>query len=236
MRHNAGEVRVSTVEHLLSALAGLGVDNAYVDLTAPEVPIMDGSAGPFVFMIQAAGLQQQAAPKRLMRICRSVMIAEDEKWVRLDPYDGFKVSFAIDFDHPAFRSCSQRAEFDSASNSYVREVSRARTFGFIRDVERLRAGKLALGGSLDNAVVVDDSRILNTDGLRCGDEFVKHKILDAVGDLYLLGSPVVGAFRGYKSGHALNHRLLTALLADREAWEYVSYEASPPSLHALHAA
>lgn len=232
----SGDARVSTVEHLLSALAGLGVDNAYVDLTAPEVPIMDGSAGPFVFMIQAAGLQQQAAPRRLIRICRSVMIAEDERWVRLDPYDGFKVSFAIDFDHPAFRSCSQHAEFDSGSNSYVREVSRARTFGFIRDVERLRAGKLALGGSLDNAVVVDDSRILNTDGLRCGDEFVKHKILDAVGDLYLLGSPVVGAFRGYKSGHALNHRLLTALLADREAWEYVSYEASSPSLHALHAA
>jgi UDP-3-O-[3-hydroxymyristoyl] N-acetylglucosamine deacetylase len=220
-----GGVRVSTVEHLLSAMAGLGIDNAYVDLTAPEVPIMDGSAGPFVFLIQSAGIEEQNAPKRFVRIKRTVVVEEDDKWVRFDPYEGFKVSFAIDFDHPAFRYRNQQATVDFAKTSFVKEVSRARTFGFMRDIEALRARNLALGGSLDNAVVVDDYRILNEDGLRYEDEFVKHKILDAVGDLYLLGCNLIGSFSGYKSGHALNNKLLRVLLADKQAWEQVICES-----------
>lgn len=217
-------VRVSTVEHLLSAMAGLGIDNAYIDLSAAEVPIMDGSAGPFVFLIQSAGIEEQNAPKRFVRIKRPVVVEEDDKWVRFEPFDGFKVSFSIEFDHPVFQTHTRTAELDFSTTSFVKEVSRARTFGLLKDVERLRENNLALGGSLDNAIVVDDYRILNEDGLRYEDEFVKHKILDAVGDLYLLGHSLIGAFSGHKSGHSLNNRLLRALLADTEAWEIVTFE------------
>lgn len=219
-----GDVKISTVEHLLSALAGMGIDNAYVDLSAPEVPIMDGSAGPFVFLIQSAGIEEQNKPKRFIRIKRTVKVQEDDKWAKFEPFEGFKVSFTIDFDHPAFTSREQSAEVDFSTTSFVKEISRARTFGFMRDVEKLRERELALGGSLDNAVVVDDYRILNDDGLRYEDEFVKHKILDAIGDLYLLGHSLIGAFSGYKSGHALNNRLLCALMADENAWEEVTFE------------
>lgn len=219
-----GDVRISTVEHLLSALAGLGIDNAYVDLSAPEVPIMDGSAGPFVFLVQSAGIEEQNAAKRFIRIKRSIQVEDGDKWARFDPFDGFKVGFTIEFDHPAFKDHAQCSEVDFSTTSFVREVSRARTFGFMRDIERLREAKLALGGSLDNAVVVDDYRVLNEDGLRYEDEFVKHKILDAIGDLYLLGHSLIGAFHGHKSGHAINNRLLRALLADTKAWEEVTFE------------
>ena len=219
-----GDVRISTVEHLLSALAGLGIDNAYVDVSAPEVPIMDGSAGPFVFLVQSAGIEEQSAPKRFIRIKRSVIVEQDDKWARFDPFDGFKVGFSIDFDHPVFQSHQQNAMVDFSTTSFVREVSRARTFGFMRDIEQLRERQLALGGSLDNAIVVDDYRILNEDGLRYEDEFVKHKILVAIGDLYLLGHSLIGAFSGHKSGHALNNRLLRALMADESAWEQVTFE------------
>ena len=219
-----GDIRISTVEHLLSALAGLGIDNAFVDVSAPEVPIMDGSAGPFVFLIQSAGIVEQNAPKRFIRIKRSVVVEDGDKWVRFDPFDGFKVAFAIDFDHPSFKERSQRAEVDFSTTSFVKEVSRARTFGFMSQIEALRARNLALGGSLDNAIVVDDYRILNEDGLRYEDEFVKHKILDSIGDLYLLGRSLIGAFSGYKSGHALNNRLLLTLLADQNAWELVTFD------------
>lgn len=217
-------VRISTVEHLLSAMAGLGIDNAYVDLNAAEVPIMDGSAGPFVFLIQSAGIEEQNAPKRFIRIKKTVMVEDGDKWVRFEPFDGFKVAFTIDFDHPAFKEGSQVAEVDFSTTSFVREVSRARTFGFMNQIEQLRANNLALGGSLDNAVVVDDYRILNEDGLRYVDEFVKHKILDSIGDLYLLGHSLIGAFSGHKSGHALNNELLRALLAQEDAWEEVTFE------------
>ncbi len=217
-------VRVSTVEHLLSAVAGLGIDNLHVDLSAPEVPIMDGSAGPFVFLLQSAGLKEQSAAKRFIRINRSVEIHDDDKWVRFDPYEGFKVGFCIDFEHPMFTSGSQRAELDFSSTSFVREVARARTFGFMRDIEALRANQLALGGSLDNAIVLDDFKILNEDGLRYENELVKHKILDVVGDLYLLGYSLIGAFTGHKSGHALNNQLIRQLKLDKEAWELVTFE------------
>jgi len=219
-----GDVRISTVEHLLSAFAGLGIDNAYVDLSAPEVPIMDGSAGPFVFLIQSAGVEEQNAPKRFIRIKKPIKVEEADKWARFDPFEGFKVSFAIDFNHPVFKNRSQEAMVDFSTTSFVKEISRARTFGFARDIELLREQHLALGGSLDNAVVVDDYRILNEDGLRYDDEFVKHKVLDAIGDLYLLGRSLIGAFSGYKSGHALNNRLLRALMADESAWELVTFE------------
>lgn len=218
------DVRISTVEHLLSALAGLGIDNAYVDLSAPEVPIMDGSAGPFVFLIQSAGIVEQNVPKRFIRIKRPVVVEDGDKWARFDPFDGFKVSFVIDFDHPAFRSTSQKATIDFSTTSFVKEISRARTFGFLKEIEYLRARSLALGGSLDNAVVVDEYRVLNEDGLRYHDEFVKHKVLDAIGDLYLLGRSLIGEFSGYKSGHALNNRLLRQLMADESAWDMVTYE------------
>lgn len=219
-----GDVRISTVEHLLSALAGMGIDNAYVDVSAPEVPIMDGSAGPFVFLIQSAGIEEQPAPKRFIRIKRSIVVEDGDKWVRFDPFDGFKVAFTIDFDHPAFKGRSQISEIDFSTTSFVKEVSRARTFGFMSQWENLRANNLALGGSLDNAIVVDDYRVLNEDGLRYEDEFVKHKILDSIGDLYLLGCSLVGAFRGHKSGHALNNRLLLTLLENEDAWEQVTFE------------
>lgn len=217
-------VRVSTVEHLLSAFAGLGIDNAYVDVTASEIPIMDGSAGPFVFLIQSAGIEEQDAPKRFIRIKRRVKIADGDKWACFEPFNGFKVTFTIDFNHPVFKAHTQTATLDFSSVSYVKEVSRARTFGFMEDFEKLQAMNLALGASLDNAIAVDDYRVLNEDGLRYENEFVKHKILDAVGDLYLLGSSLVGAFTGYKSGHALNNQLLRELIADKEAWECVTFE------------
>ncbi|MEX0901005.1 MAG: UDP-3-O-acyl-N-acetylglucosamine deacetylase [Gammaproteobacteria bacterium] len=219
-----GDARVATVEHLLSALAGLGIDNCYVDLSAAEVPIMDGSAGPFVFLLQSAGIAEQNAHKRFIRIKKKVEVREGDKWARFTPYEGFKVGFEIDFDHPVFKRHRQIAEIDFSSTSFVKEVSRARTFGFMRDIEFLRERNLALGGSLDNAIVVDDFRILNEDGLRYEDEFVKHKILDAIGDLYLLGHSLIGAFSGYKSGHALNNHLLRTLLADADAWEEVTFD------------
>ncbi len=219
-----GDVRVSTVEHLLSAFAGLGVDNAYVDVSAPEVPIMDGSAAPFVFLIQSAGIVEQNVAKRFVRILRPIEVSDGDKKAALTPFDGFKMSFGIDFDHPAFIDRPKTAVIDFSSTSFVREVSRARTFGFLNEIEMLRENNLALGGSLDNAVVVDDYRVMNEDGLRYDDEFVKHKILDAVGDLYLLGHSLIGAFHGFKSGHALNNQLLHALLADQSAWEEVVFD------------
>lgn len=212
-------VRVSTIEHLMSAFAGLGIDNAYVDLTAPEVPIMDGSAGPFVFLIQSAGITEQTAPKRFIRVKRKVALTEGDKWAAFEPFEGFKVSFAIDFDHPTFRDSNQHATVDFSSASFVKDISRARTFGFLNEIETLRQAGLARGGGFDNAIVLDDYRILNDDGLRYEDEFVKHKVLDAVGDLYLLGHPLIGAFSAFKSGHALNNRLLRRLLAEQDAWE-----------------
>ena len=220
----AGGARVSTVEHLLSAFAGLGIDNAYVDVSAGEVPIMDGSAGPFVFLLQSAGIEEQNRPKRFIRIKRTVSVEDGDKYARFEPYNGFRVGFSIDFEHPAFTSRAQTAVVDFSSTSFIKEVSRARTFGFLRDIEALRAQNLALGGSLDNAVVVDDFRVLNDDGLRYEDEFVKHKILDAIGDLYLLGRPLIGSFVGHKSGHALNNRLLRELLAQEDAWEEVTFD------------
>jgi UDP-3-O-[3-hydroxymyristoyl] N-acetylglucosamine deacetylase len=217
-------VRVSTVEHLMSAFGGLGVDNAYVDVSAPEVPIMDGSAGPLVFLLQSAGIEEQNAPKKFIRILRPVEVHEGDKWVRFEPHNGFRLELSIDFDHPVFDRSRQSVCVDFATTSYVKEVSRARTFGFMHDVESMRAQGLALGGSLDNAIVMDDYRVLNNDGLRYSDEFVKHKVLDAIGDLYLLGHPVIGAFSGYKSGHALNNLLLRRLLETESAWEFVSFE------------
>jgi UDP-3-O-[3-hydroxymyristoyl] N-acetylglucosamine deacetylase len=219
-----GDVRVSTVEHLLSAMAGLGIDNAYIDVSAPEVPIMDGSAGPFVFLIQSAGIEEQNAPKRFIRIKKPVVVEDGDKWARFDPFEGFKVSFNIDFEHPVFKDRAQTTTVDFSSTSFVKEVSRARTFGFMRDIEQLRENDLALGGSLDNAIVMDDYRVLNEDGLRYQDEFVKHKVLDAIGDLYLLGCSLIGEFSGYKSGHALNNRLLRALLANEDAWEVAIFD------------
>jgi len=217
-------VRIATIEHLLSALAGLGIDNAYVDLSAPEVPIMDGSAGPFVFLLQSAGIEEQAAPKRFVRIKKPVIVRDGDKWARFEPFDGFKVGFSIDFDHPIFTRRTSSAEIDFSTTSFVKEVSRARTFGFMRDIEMLREKNLALGGSMDNAIVLDDYRVLNEDGLRYEDEFVKHKILDAIGDLYLLGHSLIGAFFGHKSGHELNNKLLRELLANSKAWEEVSFD------------
>ncbi|MEL0083682.1 MAG: UDP-3-O-acyl-N-acetylglucosamine deacetylase, partial [Gammaproteobacteria bacterium] len=205
-------VTISTVEHLLSAFAGLGIDNAWVDLSAGEVPIMDGSSSPFVFLIQSAGIEEQAAPKRFIRVLKSVRVEDGDKVARFDPFEGFKVSFGIQFDHPAFRDRPSKVDIDFSSTSFMKEVSRARTFGFMNDIESLRAQGLALGGSQQNAVVVDDYRVVNEDGLRYEDEFVKHKVLDAIGDLYLLGSSLIGAFSGYKSGHALNNMLLKTLL------------------------
>ena len=217
-------VKVATVEHLMSAFAGLGIDNAYVDLSAPEVPIMDGSAGPFVFLIQSAGIAEQEAPKQFIRIKREVVVQEQDKEARFLPHQGFKVSFAIEFDHPVFEEQKQTAAVDFSTTSFVKEVSRARTFGFMRDLEYLRANNLALGGSLDNAIVVDEYRIVNEGGLRYDDEFVKHKVLDAIGDLYLLGYSLIGEFRGVKSGHALNNQLCRALLDQPDAYEVVTFE------------
>ncbi len=217
--------RVATVEHLLAAMAGLGIDNATIDVTAPEVPIMDGSAGPFVFLIQSAGIEEQDAAKKFIRVKRKVTVEDGDKVASFLPFNGFKVSFTIDFDHPVFRDRTAHADINFSGASFVKEISRARTFGFMHEIEYLRSRGLARGGSVDNAVVVDDYRILNQDGLRYDDEFVRHKVLDAVGDLYLLGHSLIGEFRAYKSGHALNNTLVRALLAQTDAWEIVTFEA-----------
>jgi UDP-3-O-[3-hydroxymyristoyl] N-acetylglucosamine deacetylase len=227
-------VKVATVEHLMSAFAGLGIDNAYVDLSAPEVPIMDGSAAPFVFLIQSAGVAEQSAPKKFLRIRKPVRVADGDKWAELKPFDGFRVNFSIDFDHPVFRRHAQRASVNFSTTAYLKEVARARTFGFARDIEFLRSRQLTLGGSMDNAIVLDDFRILNEDGLRFEDEFVKHKILDAIGDVYLIGHSLLAELSCHKSGHGLNNQLLRAVLADPSSHELVSYDAgrSPPVSYA----
>jgi len=219
-----GEARVSTVEHLLSAFAGLGIDNALVEVSAAEVPIMDGSAGPFVFLLQSAGIEEQRTPKRFVRIKKTVRVTDGDKWAQFDPFDGFKVNFEIEFDHPLFKRRAQTATMDFSTTTFLKEVSRARTFGFMRDLETMRSRNLALGGNLGNAIVLDDAGVMNEGGLRYEDEFVKHKILDAIGDLYLLGHSLIGEFSGYKSGHGLNNRLLRMLLADTSAWEAVVFE------------
>lgn len=216
--------RVATVEHLMSALAGLGIDNLYVDLDAAEVPIMDGSAAPFIFLLQSAGIEEQNAAKRYIRILRPLRVEEGDKWAEIVPHNGFRLTFRIEFDHPVFRSSAKELVFDFAENSYCQDISRARTFGFMSDVEHLRSRGLALGGTLDNAVVMDDFRVLNSDGLRYADEFVKHKVLDAVGDLYLTGHPLLGAFTAFKSGHGLNNALLCALVDDTSAWEWATFQ------------
>ena len=220
----SGAARVATVEHLLSAFAGLGIDNAQVDVNAPEVPIMDGSAGPCVFLLQSAGIEEQPVPKRFIRVKKSVRVQDGDKWAQFEPYEGFKVNFEIEFDHPIFKRRIQSATMNFSTTAFLKEISRARTFGFMRDLESMRARNLALGGTLDNAIVLDDAGVMNEDGLRYEDEFVKHKILDAIGDLYLLGHSLIGEFSGHKSGHGLNNRLLRTLLADPEAWEEVSFE------------
>ena len=216
-------IRISTVEHLLAAVAGLGIDNLYVDVDAPEVPIMDGSARPFVFLLQSAGIEEQNVPKKYIRIKKEISVKKGDKWARLKPYEGFKVSFSIDFDHPVFSTEQQHAELDFSTTSFVTNISRSRTFGFLQDYEKLRQRGLVLGGSLENAIVIDDHRVINEEGLRFSDECVKHKILDVVGDLYLLGHSLIGYFEGHKSGHELNNYLLKELLADAEAWEKISF-------------
>lgn len=224
-----GEGKVMTVEHLMSALAGLGVDNVYVELSAAEVPIMDGSSGPFVFLLQSAGIVAQEAPKRFIRILRPIEVRDGDKLARFSPYDGFRLDFTIEFDHPAIPTQQSRATVEFSTENYIREVSRARTFGFMRDLEFMRERNLGLGGSMDNAIVLDEFRVLNDDGLRYANEFVRHKILDAIGDLYLAGHPVLGVFEGHKSGHALNNKLVRALLAERSAWEEVTFAVDAPS-------
>jgi UDP-3-O-[3-hydroxymyristoyl] N-acetylglucosamine deacetylase len=219
-----GEVKIHTVEHLMSALGGLGVDNAYVDLDAPELPIMDGSASPYVLLIQQAGIEEQAAPKKFLRVTRRIEVREGDKWARLEPYEGFRLSFSIEFRHPVIERSTQSVTVDFAETSYLKEIARARTFGFMHEVEDLRDSGLALGGGLDNAVVLDEYRVLNSEGLRFADEFIRHKLLDAMGDLYLLGKPLLGAFSAHKSGHALNNRLVRAALADAAALEPVVFE------------
>lgn len=221
----ANGARVATVEHLMSALAGLGIDNAIVELSSPEIPIMDGSAGTFVFLLQSAGIVEQSAAKKFIRIKKTVEIKDGDKWVRFGPFEGYKLSFTINFAHPVFANTIQSVTVDLGTQSYVKEVSRARTFGFMQEVEYMRSQGLALGGSLDNAIVMDEYRVINPDGLRFEDEFVKHKMLDAIGDLYLLGHPLIGAFSGYKSGHALNNALCRALMADESAWEYTTFDS-----------
>jgi UDP-3-O-[3-hydroxymyristoyl] N-acetylglucosamine deacetylase len=216
--------RVATVEHLMSALAGLGVDNVLIEVNAPEIPIMDGSSGPFVFLLQEAGLIEQNAAKKFIRIVKNVEVLDGDKWVRFEPYHGFKIDFTIDFNHPVFEHSGNNVKIDFAADSYIKEISRARTFGFMHEVEYLRSNGLARGGSLENAIVLDEYRVLNNDGLRYDDEFAKHKVLDAIGDLYMLGYPILGAFYAYKSGHALNNKLLRALLQDATAWEYATFE------------
>ncbi len=219
-----GDVKIHTVEHLLSALAGLGVDNAFIDLDAPELPIMDGSASPFVLLLQQAGLEEQAAPKRFLRVKKPVEVRDGDKWARLEPYAGLRLSFSIDFRHPVIDRSTQSVTVDFAETSYLKEIARARTFGFMQEVEDLKDSGLALGGGLDNAVVLDEQGVLNSEGLRFADEFIRHKLLDAIGDLYLLGRPLLGAFTAHKSGHALNNRLVRAALAESAALETVVFE------------
>ena len=227
--------KLGTVEHLMSALAGLGIDNLYVDVDGAEIPIMDGSAGPFVFLLQSAGIEEQNAAKKFIRIRKTVEVREGDKWARLEPYDGFRLSFSILFNHPAVDQSGTKVVMDFADDSYIRDIARARTFGFTQDVEALRAQGLALGGSLENVIVMDEYRVLNTEGLRLHDEFVRHKVLDAIGDLYLAGHPLLGAFSAHKSGHAMNNQLLRELLADATAWEWTSFsraeEAPAAVLH-----
>ena len=218
-------VRVATVEHLMSALAGLGVDNVIIDVSASEIPIMDGSSGPFIFLLQSAGIVEQNAPKKFIKIKKIIEVKDGDKWVRFEPYHGFKLDFTIDFAHPVFENSGQNVIIDFKDNNYIKEISRARTFGFMHEVEYLRANGLARGGSLDNAIVLDEFRVLNKEGLRYGDEFAKHKVLDAIGDLYMLGHPLLGAFFAYKSGHGLNNQLLRALQKDSSAWEYATFES-----------
>ena len=229
--------KVSTIEHLMSALAGLGIYNVVIDLDGPEVPILDGSAAPFVFLLQSAGIVEQAAPKQYLRVLKPIVVEEGDKRVSLAPYNGFRLEFTIDFDHPVFERTGKTAVVDFGETSYIKEVARARTFGFMQEVVYLRSNGLALGGSLDNAIVVDDYRVLNADGLRYEDEFVKHKMLDAIGDLYVLGKPILGRYEAHKSGHALNNRLLRTLLEDAEAWDIVSFaaEEAPPAIQRWHA-
>ncbi|MDR1076822.1 MAG: UDP-3-O-acyl-N-acetylglucosamine deacetylase [Xanthomonadaceae bacterium] len=219
-----GDAKIQTVEHLMSALAGLGIDNVIVELSSAELPIMDGSAGPFVFLLESAGIVEQNAPKRFIRILRPVEVIDGDKVARFEPYDGYRVGFTIEFDHPMIPAKQSRAELEFSTAAYIKEVARARTFGFMRDLEYMRELNLGLGGSMDNAIVLDEYRVLNEDGLRYSDEFVRHKILDAVGDLYLAGGPVLGAYEGFKSGHALNNRLVRALLAEQSAWEWTTFE------------
>lgn len=226
-------VKVGTVEHIMSAMAGLGIDNATVDLDAAEVPILDGSSAPFVFLIQSAGIEEQPAAKKFIRVLKPIEVRDGDKWARFEPYDGYRLSFSIVFSHPAIDRTAQETTFDFAEQSYVREVSRARTFGFMQEVEWLRENGLALGGGLDNAVVLDEFRVLNADGLRLPDEFVKHKVLDAIGDLYLLGHPLLASFTAHKSGHGVNNQLARALLAQQDAWEFVTFEKegeAPPAV------
>jgi len=220
----SGEVKIYTVEHLMSALAGLGIDNAYVDLDGPEVPIMDGSAAPFVLLLQQAGIEEQAAPKRFLRVKKRIEVRDGDKWAVLEPYEGFKLTFTIAYDHPAIDKSKSSLTVDFAETSYLREVARARTYGFMHDVESLRASGLVLGGGLENAVVLDEYRVLNAEGLRFADEFIRHKTLDAIGDLYMLGRPLLGAFSAFKSGHGLNNRLLRDLQSDPASTELVTFE------------
>jgi UDP-3-O-[3-hydroxymyristoyl] N-acetylglucosamine deacetylase len=220
----ANGARVATVEHIMSALAGLGVDNVYIEVNASEIPIMDGSSGPFVYLIQEAGVVEQAAAKKFIRIKKTVEVIDGDKWVRFEPYHGFKIDFTINFNHPVFENSGSQVKIDFSEDSYIKEISRARTFGFMHEVEYLRSNGLARGGSLDNAIVLDEYRVINADGLRYDDEFAKHKVLDAIGDLYMLGHPILGAFYAYKSGHALNNQLLRALIQDESAWEYATFE------------
>lgn len=232
---SCGPAKVQTVEHLLSAMAGLGIDNAYVELSAAEVPIMDGSAGPFVFLLQSAGIAEQDAPKRFIRILQDIEVRDGEKRAAFRPHDGFRLEFTVEFNHPAIPATQSKASIDFSTARYIKEVSRARTFGFMRDLEYMRERNLGLGGSMDNAIVLDEFRVLNEDGLRYADEFVRHKILDAVGDLYLAGHPIIGAYEGFKSGHALNNTLVRALLAQPESYEIVTFDdatvADMPNLY-----
>ena len=230
----AGGSSVSTVEHLMSALAGLGIDNLFVDIAGPEIPIMDGSAGPFVFLLQSAGIVEQNAPKRYLRILSMVEFREGDKWARFEPFNGFKLDFTVDFPHPVFGSENRNVVIDFAENSYAKEVSRARTFGFMQDVEAMRAAGLGLGGSLQNAIVLDEFRVLNSEGLRYDNEFVRHKVLDAIGDLYLLGHPLIGQYTAYKSGHAVNNQLARMLLAQPEAYEIVTFSDEKTVPTAFH--
>ena len=218
-----GEAKLSTIEHLMSALAGLGIDNIYVDVDAPELPIMDGSAAPFVFLLQSGGIEEQNAAKKFIRIKKTVRVEDGDKWAQLDPYEGFRLDFSIIFNHPAVDQTGRQVSVDFADNDYIREVARARTFGFMQDIEYMRDHGLALGGSLENAIVMDEYRVLNSDGLRYSDEFVKHKVLDAIGDLYVAGHPILGAFSAFKSGHGLNNKLLRAVLDDASAWEWATF-------------